>query len=380
MCSLSPFAMSFLVPAFPDIAAAFSKDVADVQLLISVFLIGLGVAQPVHGILADRYGRRPVLLTGFAIFLIASVASCFVTSWTMLVILRFLQAVGVSAGTVTSRAIVNDVQPREDAAVTLSYISIAMGLGPILAPIFGGIMNETLGWQSIFAGCAAAGFVIWFAAQIALPETRPANMRAPKSIKTLWRDYKALLTSPQFLGYTMMFGFGQGVFFAYLPFAPDYFENVLGQSTSVFVACWIALSLAFMTGSFLGTRLVRLYGMDSVIFGASIWMCLSLCVMALSYSEFGDNALWVTAAIMLAMLGTGMICPLALTGSISLDAKLAGTAAGLSSSLGLIIGGLFAVISGILYDGTLWPFIILAGIAIIGNFTGALMTRRMKRG
>lgn len=150
MCSLSLFAMSFLVPAFPSMAVEFSRPVGDIQLLISVFLIGLGVAQPLHGMVADRLGRRPVLLFGFTIFVIASVASVMTTSWTALVICRFLQAVGVSAGTVTSRAIVNDMQTREDAVVTLSYISIAMGIGPILAPVFGGLINESVGWRAIF--------------------------------------------------------------------------------------------------------------------------------------------------------------------------------------------------------------------------------------
>lgn len=374
MCALSPFAMSFIVPAFPNMATEFNRPVADIQFLISVFLIGLGVAQPVHGILADRYGRRPVLITGFAIFILASLASVYTSSWTALVACRFFQAVGVSAGTVISRAIVNDIQPREEAAVSLSYISIAMGLGPIISPIFGAALDALYGWRSIFMGCLATGIVIWGLAVTRLPETKPANKEPRKIVK----NYNLLLRSPHFIGYTLMFGFGQGVFFAFLPFAPDYFENVLGHSTSFFVMCWIALSLAFMTGSLLGTRLTRRLGMDKSIFLASIWLIGAVMLLWLSYLVFGDNAYSVTGAIMLMMLGTGLICPLALAGSISLDDKLAATAAGLSSSIGLMLGGLFTVIGGRVYDQTLWPFIVLASVAILGNLIAMMMTRRQR--
>ncbi|CAM3651204.1 multidrug effflux MFS transporter [Litorimonas haliclonae] len=374
MCSLSPFAMSFPVPAFPAIGLEFLKPVADIQLMISVFLVGLGVAQPIHGVLADRYGRRPVLLFGFAIFFLASAASFLTTSWTALVLCRFLQAVGVSAGTVTSRAIVNDLQPREEAAISLSYISIAMGLGPILAPVFGGVLDTTFGWRSIFAGCAFAGAVILFLAIWSLPETRPAN----KEPRNLLRDYNRLFRSPEFIGYTLIFGFGQGIFFAFLPFAPDYFENILNQNTGVFISAWIGLSLSFMAGSLLGTRLTGFLGMRRTLFVASLWLFIALAAMVGSLSLFGGGVLALIIPLMLAMLGTGLLCPLALAGSISFDPKLAATAAGTSSALGLVTGGLFSVISGVIYDGTLWPFMGLVAIAIFGNLAGVGLTRLTK--
>lgn len=375
MCSLSPFALSFLVPAFPNMAVRFDKSVGDIQLLISVFLVGLGVAQPVYGMIADRMGRRPVLIGGFSLFILASLASVITTSWAALVFCRFLQAVGVSAGTVISRAIVNDIQPREEAALTLSYISIAMGLGPILAPIFGGVMDAQFGWRSIFVACAATGVVIWIMVVLRLPETRPEGLMPRNPL----RDYAYLLTHSHFIGYTLMFGFGQGVFFAFLPFAPDYFENILGQGTSVFVISWIGLSLAFMAGSLLGTRLTRRIGMDQAILWASQWLIFALAIMALVYHIGGDGVLHVTLPLMMAMLGTGLICPLALAGSISIDGRMAATAAGLSSSLGLVLGGLFSVVSGKAYDGSLWSYIILAAVAIFGNLLAVGLTRQREQ-
>lgn len=375
MCALSPFAMSFLVPAFPAISREFGKSVADIQLLLSVFVIGLGVAQPVHGILADRFGRRPVLLVGFAVFVVASIASVMTTSWNALILCRFLQAVGVSVGTVTSRATINDVQSRDDAAVTLSYVSMAMGVGPIIAPVLGGLFDELLGWRMIFAGCAFAGLLILALAVYRLPETKPRDKANPIPIAATISNYGVLLKSPPFIGYTLMFGLGQGVFFAFLAIAPDYFENVLGVSTTIFVTAWLFLCVGFMTGSLLGTRLVKRHGMDKSMAMGAVAMVLALLVMVFSIVYFGENIWSLVIPLFLAMLGSGVVCPLALTGSISAFPKIAGTASGLSSSVGLITGGSFAVFSGHLYDLSLMPYLGLAAIGILGNLLALGLTR-----
>ena len=373
ICALSPFAMSLLVPSFPNMGRDFGLGVDQTQLMVSAFLLGLGLSQPLHGALADRYGRRPVLLAGFAIFTLASLA-CFITeSWTALVICRFLQAVGVSAGTVTSRAIINDVQPREQAAISLSYVSMAMGLGPIIAPVLGGIGDSLLGWRSLFAGCAGVGGLIILLAISRLKETRPEG--PPRPLPELMTGYKRCLTSRVFWGYTMMFGFGQGVFFAFLPVAPDYFEFVLGRSTSVFVMCWIGLSLCFMAGSFAGTRLVKRFGMDRLLPWAGVYLIAMAAFYALTYFVFDDTVLASIIPIGLSLIATGLICPIALTGSISAFSKNAGIAAGLSSAIGLVIGGLFSVVAGQLYNMTMWPIIALVALAALGNMLGTYLSR-----
>jgi len=374
ICALSPFAMSLVVPSFPNMGRDFNIGVDQTQLMVSAFLLGLGLSQPIHGALADRYGRRPILLAGFAIFTLASLA-CFITeSWSALVACRFLQAVGVSAGTVTSRAIINDVQPREQAAISLSYVSMAMGIGPIIAPVLGGIGDSLLGWRSLFAGCTIVGGLILLLAISRLKETRPEG--PPRPLPDLMAGYKRCLTSPIFWGYTMMFGFGQGVFFAFLPIAPDYFEFVLQRSTSAFVASWIGLSLCFMAGSFAGTRLVKRFGMDRLLPWAAIYLILMAAVFVVWYFFLGDGIIAVIGPIGLSLIATGLICPIALTGSISAFSKNAGIAAGLSSAIGLVIGGLFSVIGGQLYNMTMWPIIALVGLAALGNLLGTYLSRR----
>jgi len=172
-----------------------------------------------------------------------------------------------------------------------------------------------------------------------------------------------------------MFGAGQGLFFAFLPFAPDYFENVLGESKSVFIMSWIGLSLAFMTGSLIGARIVKHIGMDKAIAYASLWFLAATSLIGLAFVTFGDGVVSSIVPLMIALLGTGIICPLALTGSISFNPQMAGAAAGLSSSIGLIIAGLFAVASGILYEETLFAYVVLAIVAALCNLGALKLTQ-----
>ena len=133
--ALSPFGMVVLVPTLNEFARAYGVDYAAIQFLISSYLFGLAAAQPFSGILCDRLGRRPVLLLGFAFFTLASLACAVVGSLPGLVVLRFLQAVGVSVGTVASRAIVRDTHDEEGTARAMAYIAAAMGVAPVIAPV-----------------------------------------------------------------------------------------------------------------------------------------------------------------------------------------------------------------------------------------------------
>ena len=133
--ALSPFGMVVLVPTLNEFARLYGVDYAATQFLISSYLFGLAAAQPFSGILCDRLGRRPVLLLGFAFFTLASLACAVVASLPALVALRFLQAVGVSVGTVASRAIVRDTHDEQGTARAMAYIAAAMGVAPVIAPL-----------------------------------------------------------------------------------------------------------------------------------------------------------------------------------------------------------------------------------------------------
>ncbi len=125
-------------------------DYATVQFVVTAYLLGLGLFQPIQGLLADRFGRRPVLLGGYSLFLLASLLAGAASQLWTLVAARFLQAMGISVATVVTRAIVRDSFEPGPAASALSFITAVMGLAPVVAPIVGGFAAETLGWRGIF--------------------------------------------------------------------------------------------------------------------------------------------------------------------------------------------------------------------------------------
>jgi DHA1 family bicyclomycin/chloramphenicol resistance-like MFS transporter len=158
--SLSPFAMAVVLPAVAAIGTRFGADYSAVQFVLSAYLVGLGLTQPVSGILCDRLGRRPVLLGGATLFLVASVGCALAPSLPVLVGFRFLQAVGISVGTVASRAMIRDTHDVLEMPRALARLAAAMGVAPVVAPVVGGTVGALAGPAGIFAVTAVLGAIV----------------------------------------------------------------------------------------------------------------------------------------------------------------------------------------------------------------------------
>ena len=146
LVALGPISTDLYLPSLPAIGAAFGVDAGEVQLTLSVFLAGFACSQLVYGPLADRFGRRPVMLAGLALYSAATVICMVATSIDVLILARFLQAIGACVGPVLGRAVVRDVYGREGAAQVLSYMGMAMALAPAFGPIIGGYLDRS--WSS----------------------------------------------------------------------------------------------------------------------------------------------------------------------------------------------------------------------------------------
>lgn len=375
---LSPFGMAIVVPALAGIADRFDASFAEVQFVISAYLFGLAVAQPVFGYLCDRFGRRAIMLIGFSAFIGTSLLCAVAPTLELLIAARFLQAVGVSVGTVASRAILRDTYDRNRMAEAMSYIAAAMGLAPITAPILGGLLQASFGYAAIFVATCIIGVFVLISMLKNLRETLPPDQERPQ-IKEWFRNYAILLRSSSFVGNTLVFGFVQGSFFSFMAIGALLFAEVFSIQAGTFGVLWGLMALNYVLGATLGAKLTPILGTKTVLHwsialgvaaGASAWLAASM----------GDLTVTkVLAPLGFLMLLAGATTPGAMAGAVADHPTRAGTASGLSSAIGLVVGGSFSVLAGHLYSGDYQVIAFLMFVATLGTGLSWMLAIRRER-
>jgi DHA1 family bicyclomycin/chloramphenicol resistance-like MFS transporter len=355
---MSSFALTIIIPALPTMAERYSASYGELQLLVSGFLLGLAIAQPLWGHLADIHGRRVVVLSGFAVFIAASLASLLDPALPTLVLLRVLQAVGASAGTVVSRAIIRDSFSEQDAARAMSWVSIGLGTAPIIAPMIGGALLLWGDPRYVFAVIAGIGALLWLLLFLQLEETLPADAQRP-SWSGLLGSFRRLLACRGFLAYTGSYGFFQGGFFAFLAVGAAVFQDSFGLGPAVFGTVWGFMGFAYVFGAAAGGR-ISSGQRRPLLLPVSVLSALAFALLMLLLDALlGARPFSVLVPMFCMMLFTGAATPLVMAGAVYQVPGLAGTAAGLSSALGMVLGGLFTVLAGALYAGDFTPVALL---------------------
>src|SRR6202165_337471 len=172
MTGVAPISLYMLVPALPMLATTFGRDIGVAQMTVSLYMVGIACSQIIMGPLSDRYGRRPVLLAGLGLMVLASAGCILAETLPQLIAARFLQALGGATGMVVSRAIIRDLYSRERVSSMISLVIAVMMIAQMLSPLTGGLLETAFGWRSIFYVISAASPAIAVAIAVTLPETR----------------------------------------------------------------------------------------------------------------------------------------------------------------------------------------------------------------
>ncbi|MBY0544151.1 MAG: MFS transporter, partial [Gammaproteobacteria bacterium] len=199
---ISQFSSDNFLPSLPYIAIGLHTSNALAKLSIGLYLLGLCVSTLIYGPLSDYYGRRPIVLIGYAIFIVGCVMVATTHSVTQLLIGRVVQACGIGAGTALFRTIMRDVFTGKQLAKAGSYLGMIFAIVPPLAPITGGYIQEYIGWRANFILLLILALIITPIIALMLPETLQAANRRARSIKEVFKAYLELLTHREFLGYT----------------------------------------------------------------------------------------------------------------------------------------------------------------------------------
>lgn len=368
IAAMSAVPMNMFVAALPAMAKYYDTSYGIMQLAITGYLFMTGITQMIAGPLSDRFGRRPVLLGAFALFIAASIGCALAPSIEVFLFFRGVQAVSAS-GVALSRTIARDMVGSARAASLIGYVTMGMALAPMMSPPIGGVLQEHFGWQSNFYLMAAVGAVIFAVMWVDLGET---NKTRSSSIAAQWRMYPELLRSQRFWGYALTSAFSAGGFFAYLGGAPYVGVQVYGLSPSVLGMFFAIPAVGYMIGNGLSGRFAATIGIQNMILvGCGVSSVMLFAALLVQYAGFAHPFAFFGFTFFIG-LGNGMTLPSANVGLMSIKPELAGSASGLGGALMTFFGaGTSALSIAILVRSTGASQLILC---ILATLTLALCT------
>jgi DHA1 family bicyclomycin/chloramphenicol resistance-like MFS transporter len=354
--ALGPLAIQIFLPSLPAIQADLRVSGSVAQLVFSLSMAAIAIAMLIYGPLSDRFGRRPCLIAGLILYLIGSLVCTLAPSIAVLIVGRAVQAVGGAAPLALTRTIIRDLYGRARAASMIAYVTMAMVVAPMMAPVIGGYLNDLIGWRASFAFCGIVGVLVTALVIARLPETHRDRVAIP-GIGPMFASFVQLLRNPAFRGFAFQSAFCIGSFFSLAAAAPYVVIVVMERSASAYGLFFMVISLAFMLGNFIAGRISERVGVERMVLigsslslGATILSLICLILLGwVPWALFGPS-------ILLA-IGNGLSVPNAMAGAISIDPRAAGAASGLAGFLQMLTAGIFAQLAGMWQNGTPFPMV-----------------------
>ena len=354
--ALNPFATDMMLPAMPDIRAAFGiANPNHVQAVISIYLAGFGAGQFIMGPLSDRFGRRPVLIAGMLVYSAAGLLSVVAPSFGLMLLARALQGVGTSATRVIATSIVRDCYAGRRMASVISLATMIFIAVPVLAPSVGQAIMLFAEWRGIFMVLTAYGLLSLLWCAIRLPETLSPQRRKPLTAANVLDAFRQTLTNRQTIGYALAAGGIQSVVFAYVFSAQQVFTEVYGLGR-YFPIAFAAIAIGIAAAGFLNSRIVGRFGMRVISHSA---LTGSIAVTAVTVAAAWQGWLTFPVYMVLAignMFAFGLMFSNFTALAMEPQGHIAGTASSLFGSITTLIGSAVGALIGQDFNGTMLPF------------------------
>lgn len=367
LTALSAMVMSIFLPSLPGMTAYFETEYWLMQMSVTVYLASSGVMQLLIGPLADKFGRRPVLLWGIALFVLATLGCIFAPNTQIFLICRIMQAVVVVC-MVLGRAVVSDLYAQNRAASVIGYVTMGTAVVPMIAPAIGGTLDVLFDWRASFWLLVILGLLIFFVTWRDLGETSQAS---GLTLGQQIRKYPELLCSRRFWGYALTCAFASGAFFAYLGGAPYVGTEVFGLSAVALGVYFGAPAVGYFLGNFLTGRYAAKLGLNKMLLWGALINTLGVGASLILFLLGWGTALTFFAFMTLVGLGNGLVVPNASAAMLAVRPHLAGTASGLGGAI-MLLGGsaLGALVGVLLVPGSgayplLWLMLVTSSLAVL---------------
>lgn len=357
--ALGPMSTDMYLPALPRIATELEASTASVQLTLSLFLVGFAIAQLFYGPLSDRYGRKPVMVGGLIVFIIASIGCALVENINALMFFRLLQALGGSAGPVLGRAIVRDIYGAKESGRVLSHIASIMALAPAFAPILGGFFAATLGWHAIFWFLVAYGIIGVVLFSLKVKESAPAAHHQPKSLATIRQHYLQLLADRDYVGYVLACSFSYAGLFAFLSGVSFVLVGQYGVSEQQFGLYFMLIVVGYVVGTQISAKVGQFHSHQRLIMVGGLLLLAASGLMIVLVRLENANVASVIVPMMVFMIGVGIVMPQSMAGALKNYPNIAGTASGLLGFVQMSIAGLAGIVVGHSYNSSATPMSIV---------------------
>ena len=347
LAGLSVMSLNMFLPSLSNMAEAFQADYGLVSLSIAGYLGIMAVLQLIMGPLSDRFGRRPVLLSGLTLFTVASLGCALATDIWVFLFFRLLQG-AITVGWIISLAVIRDTSPGREAASRIGYVTMAMAVAPMLGPMLGGLLDELFGWRSSFLAFFGFGVAVFALCWFDLGET---NKTPSETFTKQFRAYPALFGSRRFWGYAVCTAFSTGAFYAFLAAAPLVANTLLSLSPAALGFYMGTITAGFMLGSFVSGRYAKRFALTTLMIAGRVSACAGPAVGLLLYLFGFVHVVSLFGAAVFVGLGNGLTMPSSNAGAMSVRPKLAGSASGLSGALTVGGGAVISSITGAILTG-----------------------------
>ncbi|MES2268334.1 MAG: multidrug effflux MFS transporter [Bacteroidota bacterium] len=343
LTALAPFSIDMYLPGFPDIARSLHTSPENVALSLSSFFIGISAGQLLYGPLLDKYGRKPPLYFGLALYIAASVGCYFSASIEMLIAMRFIQAIGGCAASVASISMVRDIFPVKDNAKVFALLILVLGASPMIAPTVGGYVTEFFGWQLIFLILAVIAVLITLAVFFFLPESYKADPTYSLKPKPILNGFLTVIKTPQFYTYAISGGVAFSGLFAYISSSPLVFMEVFKVSSKVYGWIFAILSVGFIGSSQVNSLLVKKYKSGQIVNAALIAMVIISALFVVGSMQNILGLVGTIIMIFLVLCCVGIASPNTSALALAPFEKNAGTASALLGAFQMCIGSVVSV-------------------------------------